>query len=236
MKTTYTTMRAAILLTLSVSGVSFAGFKDSLGGFGSALGPDSGQEQESQAVQDAGADLNEAVVQRYVAASVSLSQAQAKLADALGLKEEAARIRAANDVLRSGKVSDTEGKDGLEKHHSVSAEVNEKIAEELAKEQELSAQSKQDIALALLPYANGLYQSRQAAQELVPFVASLRPSNPFQLPKVMKRYSTAFFLAKSAPGFVKKHFSTMQQLSQVCKTQGIKIPDEASQVMQGIDI
>lgn len=204
------------------------GPKDLLGG---ALGSD---KQETQAATEGGADTREAIVKRYISASSSLSKAQALLADALGLKTEAAKLRELTGVLTSGKVE--QQKDQLKKHHTVSTSINEKIAAELGKEQQLSAESKQQIALALLPYANGLYQSRKVGQEAAPFLASVRPNNPLALANFNNKFGTLLFVSKNAPGFIKKHYSTFQQLLALAKKQGIEVPAKATQQLKGLDI
>ena len=182
----------------------------------------------------ANVDQREAIVQSYVVATLSLSEAQALLAEALGLKEEAAKIREANDILASGKVEGQETE--LEKHHTQSKAVNEVITLELAKQEELSAQSRQQIAKSLLPYANGLYQSRKVIREASPFLQSMMPStlNPFELAAKKKKFATAWFLLKKSPGFMSTHAKTVQQLISVCRKYGIEIPKDES--LQNIEI
>ena len=141
-------------LTLEAN-AQFGGLKNPLDAAKSLTGGgDQGQESGSAA------DSQDALVKRYVAAISGLLDAQYNFALAFDLKDEAAKIQDAKNLINN----DT-SKNGLKTATNVSSETDKLIMSKTGEQTALSAEGKVYYAKALPDYARGAYNMGKLAPE-----------------------------------------------------------------------
>jgi hypothetical protein len=190
-----------------------------------------GSEQSNVNADDVVAN-QEKIVQEYVLAAGAVNAAQIKIATALDLKEQVAELEEVADVLGSGSVSDA---DSLEKISETSARADSEIQSTLEAGEELSSESKQELAIALIPYALGVYQVKEMSEEFQPFLESAQSaiSNASMTEKatLTSKLSTGMYVAKNVPGLLTNLATTGTQLLSYAENQNIDVPDEATDAL-----
>lgn len=156
-----------------------------------------------------------ALLKQVTAALLSLSKSQAIMANALGLKEQAAIANQNASALEAG---DLTGKDDMEKKISSSQEVNDAIQVKMSESEEMSAESKVEFAKSLLPYgkgASGIVTSSKTATEKA---ESLSGTKDFT---VLTKLGALLSYAKKAPGLISSFTSSTGGIIKFSKANGI---------------
>jgi len=173
----------------------------------------------------------DALVISYVDSAQQISQAQIRFAGALGLKDEAAALKAETKALGSGSVSAS----SIKKQQARSKALDEKIAEKIATGSKLTVEGRKIFASGLLPYSVGLAEGAGmsvAAKNFVKSVESyVKDSSPMEKMRVMKKVKPGLYVALSMPKYLQKLGSTSKAILAFAKANEIEIPKEASDAL-----
>ncbi|MEL7538024.1 MAG: PEGA domain-containing protein [Pseudomonadota bacterium] len=194
----------------------------------------------------------ERIVLSYVVASVAMSDAQAELADALELKDAAAKVRAEARALESATTVD---KKRLEKNTKISKSTNKQIQKALKKDKELTAQQRIEFSRGMASYVLAVEQTDNVIDEAAPFVSSVEQKitgtmerlksawsekNPVSIfrggttadgtdiGEMKKKLATGMYIGQKAPGLIVSHGKTVQQIAKYTQNNDIAVPPEAS--------
>jgi hypothetical protein len=157
----------------------------------------------------------EQIVTRYVGGAKSVMQADSKMLDAIGLKDEAAKA-----ALQATNLTQGATKDNLETAEKVQTESSKALEEKLnGKKVSMDAASKKLFAAGLQDLGSGLIQyvglSKDAAN-FKPSMGSVGSAN------------SAVYVAKSLPGSIKNLASTLKMAIEFSKANDIPVPKEAN--------
>ncbi len=156
-----------------------------------------------------------ALLKQVSAALLNLAKSQTLMADALGLKEEAAIATQNASTLESG---DLTGKDDMEKQISSSQKVNDAIAAKIADSEALSAESKATFAKSLPPYGKGAVGMVLSSKTAIEKGKSLTKTKDLT---VLTKLSPLISYAKKAPNLIKNTYSTTNSIIKFSKTNSI---------------
>jgi hypothetical protein len=159
---------------------------------------------------------SEQIVSKYVAGSRNVMQADAKMLEAVGLKDEAAKA-----ALQAKNLTEGATKDSLEEANKVQTENSKALEEKLtgqkvamdANSKKLFAAGVQDLASGVILYVG---MSKDAAG-FKPSVTSLGAST-----------LTAVYAVKTLPGSIKNLASTLKMVMKFSKANDIPVPREAN--------
>lgn len=169
----------------------------SFGSLKKAAGLGGGSDDDAPAL-DAGSlmDQQAELITQVSTALRSLSQAQQTMAEALGLKEQAA-IAAANAAdLEAG---DLTGKDDMEKKISSSQSVDAAIQEKLAEGGELGAEGRAKFAESLLPYGVGAVAMVGSAKKAGETAKAITGSRDPQIVRKLGQLESLIYFGRQAP-------------------------------------
>jgi hypothetical protein len=196
-----------ICLSISVN-VSAFGLKDVVGG-GKGGGVD---------VDNLMNDQSE-LLKQVSAALLNLATSQALMAEALGLKEQAAIAAQNADALESG---DLTGKDDMEKQINSSQEVSNAIHEKLNESEGLSAEGKATFAKSLPPYglgSVGVVTTSKKAIEQAKGVSSTKDLT------ILSKLGPLLSYSKKAPGLIQSFTASTGSIIKFSKANGIDTTD-----------
>ena len=189
---------------------------------------------------------DERVVKLYRVSSAKMARAQAQIADAIGLKEEALLMHAEADALEADSAKG-QGKK-IKSYTKTSKKTNKAISKRLEEKKELDAEQQKKFAKGMLLYAKGAVATSQFAKEMRPFYSTvLKQGNVAKgggiegwlskakilLDKNIKSLGTALYIAKSSPKVIYEHGQTISKLRGYAKSQNIDIPDDANKELDG---
>jgi hypothetical protein len=167
MKKLFTT--AAVAVAMASPALTQAQFSmPSIPGVGKLMGGSSGSADV--------AGQGDALVRSYVGASKDVLNANAKMATALGLKEQAASAASTADSLGEGATIGALG-DG----NKVVSDTSGAIAESMARKPVLDAASKATFAEGLVHLVNGSVKYAGMGKDVSGMGKSLQSANPMQL-------------------------------------------------------
>lgn len=171
------------------------------------------------------------LVKTYVGATQHNLQAQAIMAQALGLKEKAAELETQANTLGSGNVDKGE----IEKTRELTEAAQEVINENLTEAQALSPEAKILVAKSLLPFATCVLGYKDAASlcgdslelankviQNAPLTQKLSATN--QLKKVL-------YLAPKVPGDLTSVLGTAKKYVDFAKSNDVEIPADAADAL-----
>lgn len=162
------------------------------------------------------------VIVSFNVALLGLSQANAKMASALGLQEDADLALNSAKTLEAGEIT---GKDEISSIVTSNNQISKNIVAKMAEKQVLNDSAKAEFRSALLPYGVGVVAgingAKQAADSLMNATA-----DPMQIMKL----GTLIYLAKEGPGLIKIFSDTTGAIIDYAKFQGI----DASAIPSGL--
>lgn len=157
----------------------------------------------------------EQIVSKYVGGAKSVMQADSKMLDAFGLKDEAAKA-----ALQATNLTQGATKDNLEAAEKVQTESSKALEEKLnSKKTNMDAASKKMFAAGLQDLGSGLIQYVGLSKD----AASFKPSMGS-----MGAANSAVYVAKSLPGSIKNLASTLKMAIEFSKANDIPVPKEAN--------
>jgi hypothetical protein len=163
------------------------------------------------------------LVTSYVAASKDVLTAQAKMLQALGLKDQAAKAQAEANSLSAGA---TTGQ--LKDEESAQSDASKQLADALkAPAPALDAEAKQTYTQGLVSLAAGLVKYTGMRGDIDSFKNGLSGASLMQTPKLQ----SGAFIVKSFPGNLQNLTDTMKNAVAFAKSHGIEVPADATSVI-----
>jgi len=160
------------------------------------------------------------LVADYIISDKLVLAGQAKMAEALGLKTEAAKFQARADGLQSNNLSNKD--DIAQSEASVKA-----IEDAQAAHPTLDKNSKATYAAGLAGLVSGVVKYIALKDGVQSLSSSISSASPMMLPKLQ----TGAFLVKSFPASAKNLVGAVQSATQFAKDQKIPVPADASKAV-----
>lgn len=213
----------ASLSALAFIGIGSLGFAIDLPSFG-------GEGKKAPAeTTDASASQDE-LVKAYVAANTETLLGQQSLAEALGLKDEAAKTAAAIESLKSGATED-----GLKSANAVQSDTDSAIASSMAKNTALSDESKAKFSEGLGHYGAGLVGTIKLKDAATTFQkaaqSQIGAASMLEKMSVTKKLSAGVFVAKNLPGHIGALASGLRNAISFAQSHKIPVPDDATKAL-----
>ena len=210
----------AALIALGASTVAQAQFsmpnlgsvKGMLGGSGSGGGADLSGQQD-------------ALVRGYVAANKEVLNANALMAEALGLKGEAATSAATASSLTEGAT-----KDALEESNKAVAASTNAVAAELAKQPVLDANAKALYSKGLLTLATGVTKFVGVGKNVGAMGSNLKSAPLTQLPKLQ----SAAYVVSNFPSSMGNVSDALKNAIAFARSQDIPVPADATAALAAL--
>ena len=209
---------ASLAVLAVLTGVPAIGFSQmpSLGGLGSKLTGSSNGDLVGQQGN---------LVKSYVAGGKDVLSSQAKLLDALGLKDQAATAQATAASLGEGAT-----KDNLAAADEAQSANSAAISAALKTQSgTLDAQSKQTYTQGLVLLASGLVKYTGMKQDVAGFSKGL--AGPAALQAGSKLQSGAY-IVKTLPDSTSTTFSTLNSAVSFARSHGIEVPADATAALK----
>lgn len=153
------------------------------------------------------------VVASFNIALLGLSQANEKMASALGLKDAAELARNRAGCLDTASCT---GKEEIESQRTNNEKIFKIIEEKMAEGEALSDDAKAEFQSALLPYGVGVVAGINGAKQAVDSLKDAT-SDPTQI----MRLGTLIYLAKEGPGLLTSFAKTTSAITKYASNQGI---------------
>jgi hypothetical protein len=194
-------------------GVGSAQFKvPSLGGGNSSSGGGDATAQQDQ------------LVKAYVSADKEVLVAQAKMADAVGLKERAAKLNATSEALGAGAT-----KDNLEASETMQSEASQEIQAKLQdKNLKLDAEGKKKFADALGSLGRGIVKYSNLKGPIANFQNAVSGSGAAGMVNAAAKLGAGKYIVTSTPGHVKNLSNTLNSAVAFAKSNDIPVPADAT--------
>jgi hypothetical protein len=188
------------------------------------LKPASSSSSSTTAGTDAVA-LQDGLVKNYLAANRDLTAGLAEFAEAYGLKDDAAKLKASADTLAGGSVQDEKA---LDANAKVSAEIQQKVQAQMASGAMLTDEGKKHFIAGLSPYAKGVSGTAAIPKDLQAFSdaakSQIGAANMMEKAKVTKQLSTGMWLAKQLPGHSANLVKGLQEIVGYAQKNSIPVP------------
>ena len=175
-----------------------------------------------------GADLSgqqDALVRGYVAANKEVLSANALMAEALGLKGEAATSAATASSLTEGAT-----KDALEESNKAVAASTNAVAAELAKQPVLDANSKALYSKGLLTLATGVTKFVGVGKNVGAMGSNLKSAPLTQLPKLQ----SAAYVVSNFPSSMGNVSDALKNAIAFARSQDIPVPADATAALAAL--
>jgi len=207
-------------------------------GFGKIKVPGTSKSESSTSSSTAvdATAAQEAVVKQYQEASGLVLNSQAELSEALGLKSQAAELRAEAESMGSGA---TLNKDSIEATTALSARANASIQEKIESGEPVSAEGREHYVNGLSLYAQGVVATKDMTEEASAFSSAAKDeigsASMTEKHKVTARLSAGTYLVKELPGFTSKLANGLGQVVAYAESADIPVPKEATDVLAGFN-
>jgi hypothetical protein len=205
---------AAVVACALLSPLSMAQFPK-LPGALSGLSADSTSEATTQQDQ---------LVKAYVDADKDVLKAQSKMADAVGLKERAAKLNAASDALSSGAT-----KDSLEASETEQSEASKEIQAKLKDGNlQMDEAGKKKFADAMGDLGRGITKYTKLKGPIVNFQAAITKGGAAGALTAVGKLGAGKFIITSAPSNLRNMSSTLSSSIAYAKSHDIPVPADAT--------
>lgn len=181
---------------------------------------------KSKSSESAPAPSGDALVLAFSEANRQLLTAQSSLLEALGLKDELAKLQAEQKALGSGALDTA----ALKKISHISDSASAAIAKSMEAQPKLSAEARKTFARGLVEYLAAAVAARELVAQAQQFTASAT-GNPLSL---VGKAGTAMYVVKEAPGYMKNIGTTTKALFAFAKRNNIEIPANATAQLDGL--
>jgi len=175
-----------------------------------------------------GSDINvqqDALVQSYAGANKQVLNANAKMAEALGLKDAAATSRATAEAYGSSST-----KDGLSDADKAAAPEIQAVSDELKKQPKLDAASKAKFADGITLLASGVLKYAGMRKAVTDFSAGLKSASVLSVPKLQ----AGAYVATNFPTGMKTLGGTLQSALSYAKSNDIPVPKDATEALAAL--
>jgi hypothetical protein len=190
--------------------------------------PSLGSSSSSSSSSDALAAQDQ-LVKSFVASQSEVLNAQSLLAQAYGLKDQAAACDAQQKALASGGTD----ADALQKTIDVSNSANDAIAAQQAKQATLTAEEKQYYAQSLPHFAKGVLGTRDLVVQAEKFTATAKNSMSglSGMTTGLAKLKAGAYVAKSTPSYSKSLFDVFRKTVTIGQSNGVKVPSDATDAL-----
>lgn len=175
---------------------------------------------KSKPAEAAAAPSGDALVVAFSDSNRQLLTAQSSLLEALGLKDELAKLQAEQKALGSGAL-DTPA---LKKISLQSASASAAISQALESQPELSKEARKTFARGLVEYLAAAVAARDLVVQAQQFTSSAA-GNPMSL---MGKAGTAMYVGKETPAYMKNIGTSTKALFAFAKRNNIETPANAT--------
>jgi hypothetical protein len=173
----------------------------------------------------------EQLVKKFVGAQRNLLQAQALVAEALGLKGDKEKLDAERDALSKGNVD----KKALKKSVRLTKDAQKAIDKKTAEGKALSDTGKKLMAKSLVPYAKsvaGVTGMVGDAKTLADGIqAQIKAAGAMGAMKVKKAFDVGLYVAPKVPGLAAGMTKQLGSMVSYAKKNGVRVPKEATDLI-----
>ena len=162
------------------------------------------------------------LVKQYESAGKSVLEGNAKMAEAVGLADWAAKDRVHGDTLTDGAT-----KGNLSDFDKVVTESTKAVAEKLKNTDKLDGPAKEKFAAGILALAQGLGKYVGMKGSFEAFQSGLSSASPMMLPKLQ----SGAYIVKSFPSSAKNLSDALSNAISYAKSHDITVPKDATDVM-----
>jgi hypothetical protein len=191
-----------------------------------------GTNTSAQAGVDASASQDQ-LVTTYVAASSETMLGQSKMADALGLKDQAAELAAKAEALKSCST-----KDCISDSTTVSEGDQKKIDEAQAKSTDVTDAAKATFSDGLKHYGLGLAGTVALKNSAMNFQqsaqAQITSASLLDKMSVTKKLAVGTYVATNLPGHIANLGSGLKSAVSFAQSHGIPVPTDATAALSGL--
>lgn len=185
-----------------------------------------GSNNSADSSGDAAAQQDQ-LVKAYVAADKEVLKAQAKMADAVGLKDRAAQLEATSDALGAGAT-----KDSLEASETMQSEASQEIQAKLKEGNlKLDAAGQKKFSEALGSLGRGIAKYAGLKGPIAQFQQSLSGGGAAGLVSAASKLNAGRYIVTSTPGHVKNLSSTLSSAVTYAQSNKIPVPKDATSVL-----
>jgi len=211
---------AVLFCSLFVVSSAFAFGVPGLGGGGGS--------KSSASLDDAVSAQND-LVKAYVQGAKNNMEAQATMADALGLKEQSAVFTATAEGINESNAKDVPAE------VAKTEDASKEIADALKNAKELSADSKKKVAMSLLPLAVSLTNYKVAGDKsktsLEMAKSVIENASMMDKVKAKKQLDPVLAIAPKVPGDLAALASTAKNYIQFAKSNKIEVPKDVTKAL-----
>lgn len=176
----------------------------------------------------------DALVRTFVESQTEVVTAQALLAHAYDMKDQAALLEAQQKALTSGGVKEASDL-------QTSVDISNKAAAEITAEQEkqgtLSDEGKKYYAQSLPHFIKGVVGTHKLVSEAAQFGSTTKSSLSGGLAGIgtgVTKLKAGMYVAKATPGYSKAVFDTFRKTVSIGRSNGVKIPADATKALGGL--
>lgn len=193
----------------------------------------------------------------YTLATVAMAKAQAKLAAALDLKEDAEKLEAEAKALEANSTVDTINNISskqLKNINKLSKSTRKNLNEALEKKGEITGEQRKNFLKGFASYAVSVHTTIQAFEEFKPFMSGLWVKAEQTVTAsqagdtsavidifagrkaidIVSDFNLASRIVKTAPNLLVNHGKTSKNLYDYTNQHGIKVPDNATAELDAV--
>lgn len=164
----------------------------------------------------------DSLVKGYVSANKDVLNANAIMAEALGLKDQAVASRATADALKEGAT-----KDNLDAANKAVATSTDAVAAEIAKGPKLDAAAKATFGVGLASLSSGVIKYVALGKDVKDMGSNLKSASPAALPKLQ----SAVFVVSKFPDSLSSVSKGLKNAIDFAKANDIPIPKDATSAL-----
>jgi hypothetical protein len=213
MKNFTATVAAAALLTLPLSSMAQMNFLKAIPGLGGG-----------EASADSAGQSN-SLVTGFVAANKEVLMANSLMAEALGLKDEAATLKATSDALTDGAT-----KGNLEDASKAVSTSTDAVAAAMAKQPKLDAASKAKYQAGVGRLGTGMLRYVALRGPAASFSTSIKSFNPLMLTKLQ----SGMYVMTQLPTSISNLSTSLQNATAFSKSNDIPVPPDATKALAAL--
>jgi hypothetical protein len=166
-----------------------------------------------------------ALVRNFVGANKDVLAANAKMADALGLKNQANEAQASADALTDGAT-----KGNLESSNKMVSDTGGAVSAAMEKKPVLDAQAKTTFSLGLVSLASGATKYAGMGMGVKQMSSSISSASPMELPKLQP----AAYIVSNFPGSASNVTKALKNAIDFARNNGIEVPPTANDAMSAL--
>lgn len=165
------------------------------------------------------------LTRNFVGANKEVLNANAKMADALGLKDESAKA-----VATANSLSDGATKDNLADSNKVVSDSGGAIAAAMAKKPALDAASKATFASGMVHLVSGVTKYVGLSSDVKNMGAGLKGASPMQLPTL----GSAVYVVSNFPTAASQLNKALQNAMAFAKENNIEVPANSGDALKAL--